>query len=486
MNESIKFNDSTVITPLVDDMQIWLNKANLGVRGAENLVKSQADQMVVTFSADDGAAEDISDLLPLFESKTFGGEYPNGVPLTLAIIAETYRAWTASELRDVQDRLGWEIACHSWSHTDYTSLTEAQMVTDIEDCLEQYASDGLIVQSMYYPFGGYNDLTREVCSRYFRSAFTVGAGTSNDLEPELGETAIRQFAIARFPLDNKTLAEAKTQIDDLVARGHGWCNFYMHPLTITMSMAELGELIDYVKAQDIPMLNTANALSRMGNLICIGEEIDPLDIDGLDIPDGPFTLLSSKGELLHERKPLVCNVEGIEGRDVDSPNTDFRALSQTVIQYKSGEVAGWPTSSGTLTTTRSRDTEAMDVQRWDSPTADHTYKRNWATTVWSAWIRTDAGAAINAQTVRDATVRDVLDDITVWEDEKVTYTSYTGAQASTGSWPHGAGVLIVNRMSNRVNGYQWQEWQEYNATTRHRRMWLNTGSWAVSWTQVDA
>jgi hypothetical protein len=254
----------------------------------------------------------------------------------------------------------------------------------------------------------------------------------------------------------------------------------MHPLTITMSMAELGELIDYVKAQDIPMLNTANALSRMGNLICIGEEIDPLDIDGLDIPDGPFTLLSSKGELLHERKPLVCNVEGIEGRDVDSPNTDFRAQSITVIQYNFAEGTGWPYyASGTLTTTRSNATAIVDVQTWEPQSNGNTYRRHWDTSDWSDWLQ--VGGTIRISN----TGKFEGDDITEWDDEHISYESYTGSEATTAGFPHGAGVLIVNRMSNRVDGYQWQEWQEHNATTRHRRMWVDPAGWG-SWTQVDA
>jgi peptidoglycan/xylan/chitin deacetylase (PgdA/CDA1 family) len=386
-------NVSTVVTPLVDNMQAWLDKVNTSVGIAESTVRSGRDSMVVTFSADDGRQDDIDELKPLFISK--------GVPLTLAIIANDYRAWDAAGLREMQDDYGWDISCHSWNHDRLGDLTEAQLVTNYEDCLNQFASDGIICQTVYYPFGDYGQppvspptekMVKEVTARYFRAGFGVGAGDATDIVNPI----LQQFQIRRFPLDTATLVQAKAHVDALVALGSGWCNFYMHSDTIGAGMGytDLGLLIDYVKAQtDVQITNTADGLNVLGNVINIGN-YDPDELTDPHYVVGAYGSYSNTTE--PAPSPYRILGRNPAGYDADDLISAWEDGTISVATYASGDLAasGYPWI-GTVVTHREAQGLGTDGIHWQElHRFDSTfrYKRVAVSdTAWDvSWTQVDA------------------------------------------------------------------------------------------------
>jgi peptidoglycan/xylan/chitin deacetylase (PgdA/CDA1 family) len=386
MNESTKFNDSTVITPLVDNMQAWLNKANQSIKTGESSVRDGTDQIAVIFSSDDGNALDITNLKPIFEAQ--------GVPLSLAIIADTYRGVTASELRDVQDNLGWEVTCHSWAHDNledlYDGSGEQAVADNLEACLAQYASDGLNVSTIYYPFGAYNDGVKEVASRYFRAGFTVGVGDATDVVAP----PLEQFRIRRYPLDDKTLIQAKAEIDVLVSAGNGILAMYMHSSSLSMSLGDLNDLITYVKSLNIPMLNTSDALDRLGNLINIGN-YDATQSD----PDPHFVVgadgsIRSTSILQSSTVNLGRNPTGFEATN-DVTTWKDAAISYQTYSVSEATAVGITLGQGTLITNRMARWGStgigMHFQDYQQNALTSRYRRIWnGVGDWSAWSQVDA------------------------------------------------------------------------------------------------
>lgn len=92
---------------------------------------------------------------------------------------------TIAQMKQMQD-IGWDIASHSWSHPDYTTLTEAQMLQETISMKHYLSKNGFASGARFfaYPYGAVNTLTLDTVAKYHLisrgvGSFGVTLGVSN-------------------------------------------------------------------------------------------------------------------------------------------------------------------------------------------------------------------------------------------------------------------------------------------------------------------
>jgi len=242
----------------------------------ENRIKYYPAQTVMTKTYmtiidDDARTEVLTKLKPLAIEK--------GIPITLAVpvIYETGIPLTESELLDLQNNLGWEMASHLYTHPNLRIMTNEQIRHEIIDSKDTLESWGLNVENVVYPFGsaegGANSAyIKELSSKYYNCGASVGGSVYN-------EKPVKSFNLSRYPLGSyfevrgevtqNTLALYKERLDEAIAN-NGWIIFMTHCSESTHDATQtqiLSDLIDYAITNDVSIVNLRDGYEQMGNCL---------------------------------------------------------------------------------------------------------------------------------------------------------------------------------------------------------------------------
>jgi len=231
--------------------------------GAAEAAKAYKPRVMVSFFADDGSAEDQTVFKPIMDAVS--------APGCLAIIANDYRGWTASQLRDAQ-AAGWEISCHGYDHSYLTTMTDAEIEQQFVAALAQFRADGLTTKTLTYPYGAHNADVRRITRGYFSAGIAIAMADYHVNKPPLS-----QYSILRNKLDGvRTLESMQAQIQEALDAGDGWVCFYGHPAQWDAGkIADVTALVNWAAAQDLDIVTPSVALERIGNHFDSGDFYDP-------------------------------------------------------------------------------------------------------------------------------------------------------------------------------------------------------------------
>ncbi len=125
---------------------------------------------MVSIVIDDGFSAAFTSVVPLLDQYHFPGVF--AVPVDHAVIARTMQRSTTSweEWLAITSR-GHEIAAHSISHVDLTTLTAAELEEELR--LPQIL---LQASTLVYPGGGFNDAVMRVTKKYYQAARSTTHG----------------------------------------------------------------------------------------------------------------------------------------------------------------------------------------------------------------------------------------------------------------------------------------------------------------------
>lgn len=216
---------------------------------------------LVTFLSDDGTAADLERLLPLFRQK--------GAVMTAAVASQNMTSndpyfATPEQVRALQGA-GWEIANHSRTHADLTTLTDSELETEIEGARRELEAQGLNVNNFVYPYGQQDERVRQVVCKNHRTAY-LDRGGDNSL-PMNTNYQIRRVALGSWtdPGQN-TLETYKAAVDAAQAKG-AWLVFMLHPGNREQHDAAqqeyLAQTIDYIQGRNIPIVTATEAVRRL-------------------------------------------------------------------------------------------------------------------------------------------------------------------------------------------------------------------------------
>ena len=131
------------------------------------------DSAKVTFTFDDGLTNHVTTAAPVLAKYGIKGvEY-----VTTSCIGskntcdadpdESYMTWT--QVKQLQNTYGWEIAAHSKNHVPMTTLSDSAKLKALQDSNAAFAAQGITVKNFATPEGDYNSRLLSYAARYYKS-----------------------------------------------------------------------------------------------------------------------------------------------------------------------------------------------------------------------------------------------------------------------------------------------------------------------------
>jgi peptidoglycan/xylan/chitin deacetylase (PgdA/CDA1 family)/PKD repeat protein len=167
-----------------------------------------------------------------------------------------YPYMNTSQLKDLYNS-GNEIASHSMTHPDFTSISDAQIVQECVGSKQLLESLGFVVTDFAYPYATCNAHTDSIVSQYYRS------GRAGYSPPYIIQLPVNQFNLPAF-FANDT-AEIENMVDQVYAT-KGWAIMLFHnvspngPGLNTVSTDSFGKFLDYLILKGVKTLTVNQAL----------------------------------------------------------------------------------------------------------------------------------------------------------------------------------------------------------------------------------
>ena len=134
--------------------------------------------LVVTF--DDGNVTDYTNLYPIMRDRGVKGT----LYITTGFVGSTETWMTWAQVKELHDA-GWDIQDHSRSHVDFKTMTDAELVTQMQDVNNSFVANGLpIPKHISYPFGSFDDRVINVIKKYRKTGRTTANYKINTYSPD--------------------------------------------------------------------------------------------------------------------------------------------------------------------------------------------------------------------------------------------------------------------------------------------------------------
>lgn len=234
----------------------------VNVQAVEVVPKVNAfPQGVVSFTFDDGSDSWLLRAAPILDKY--------GFPATAFVIADYVDDPGAGRighagLRELQDRHGWEIACHAMTHADHDAPRGLASLTADGVLVDMAAQRAWALAHGYngadftaYPQGYYSAETLDAARRVFASARTTIDYDGLETIPPQDPHRVRISPL----YDGVSLATIQARVDAAKASGE-WLIFYSHRVetdltgvqpAISASTSYLQSVVDYVAASGVPV-----------------------------------------------------------------------------------------------------------------------------------------------------------------------------------------------------------------------------------------
>ena len=251
-------NNGDILT--TDDSQVESNKTleNPKLQGQLKALPQTTSAGLVTFFFDDGPATDYTTIYPLFTTQN-----EVGAVCMVTDIADGGASLTYAQALEMQNN-GWEVCNHTKDHTHLTTLTEAQIVDEIEDSQARFVANGLNPVIIAYPYNASNALVRKMARKYFRAARAGGDVVNPD--------PLNTFMISSVECDDWTQLSTYESLVDRAHREGKWLCFYGHSAGYDAGeLTSLNTLIDYIQSVGIPIVTPSTALDLIDNYIETGD-----------------------------------------------------------------------------------------------------------------------------------------------------------------------------------------------------------------------
>ena len=206
---------------------------------------------LVTFVIDDGAQADYTIKKPIFDAHR---------AVAVAAIISTRRSLTDDQLREMQ-AAGWEIANHSRTHPDLTTLSLSQVESEIIGAKADLAARGFTTRLFVYPYGQSNALVHAIAIKHHVATAAIGRGLNGWPRRAGVDLGRYNFGTQYARPGRNTLSFYESQVDS-AGKGSQWLIFMVHQL-IGGDAQNLGDLLDYIHAQGIPIVTASEGLRQL-------------------------------------------------------------------------------------------------------------------------------------------------------------------------------------------------------------------------------
>jgi len=196
---------------------------------------------------------------------------------------------------------GNEIASHTVTHPDLTTLTPAQLTTEMQTSQTtlQTLLGANVVTDFAYPFGAYNGATIAEGQKYYASQRTVNAGFNT--KDNLDVTQLKMYEVE----SNITQAQVQGWINDAITQ-HAWLILCYHEIATTPAdptdalyttqPADFAAEMSYLKGTGVAVETVAQALAEAKAQIgTTPPAVKPGDVNGdglINIKDATLVSLN--------------------------------------------------------------------------------------------------------------------------------------------------------------------------------------------------
>ena len=222
---------------------------------------------VVTFTVDDGEADQCTRLKPILDRYLF--------PATAYIITHEITRWpgfylSLPQLQELQHASGWEIAAHATTvashNATFAGRTEDDLAAEFSAIKRWLLGNGFHGgDHLAWPLNAFDATALAVAGRYFVTArTTIGDGRFHNAlppEPHLHMTGVNLGL-------GLSLESAMINVDACVEAG-SWLVFVGHGLAdrsvdgSTWSDANFAALVDYVASKDVPVRTIGDVVATL-------------------------------------------------------------------------------------------------------------------------------------------------------------------------------------------------------------------------------
>jgi peptidoglycan/xylan/chitin deacetylase (PgdA/CDA1 family) len=242
----------------------WLEKQP-GIYDAcryECILGDKSPQALVSFTFDDGVAGQI--MRDMFDAQ---GEVGTCFVITRNSISES----TAATYLEYENA-GWEIGSHTKSHPDLSTLTEAEIETEVSGSKDLLEGIGLTIKNFAYPYGKDNAVVRKIVRKYYRSARDAVVPGGN-----INSYPLNTYGLESYMCDDYTLLSTYQSMVDQAESEGKWLIFYMHGGDNNKATT-ISSLIDYIRNKNIPIVTINEGLDLLGNPFAYKDTFDGISI----------------------------------------------------------------------------------------------------------------------------------------------------------------------------------------------------------------
>ncbi len=207
----------------------------------------------VTIMFDDGNVTDFTEAKPVLDQ--YGMKASTAISTGL-IGTTNYMTWT--QVKGLQSA-GWNINSHSINHVDLSTLSRAQLDTELIGSKNALAAQGITAKSIAYPFGGYNAEVIAATQAYYDSGRSFERG-DNPMGVFPHNVKVRQVT------NTTTVAEVNSWINE-AKNNKTWNVIVFHKIGTSAddqyftTLANFKAMIDVVAKSQVSLISYDQGIS---------------------------------------------------------------------------------------------------------------------------------------------------------------------------------------------------------------------------------
>jgi peptidoglycan/xylan/chitin deacetylase (PgdA/CDA1 family) len=212
---------------------------------------------MISFRFDDGTQSQYQYALPILRNAGFAGTDYLIINQLDSGSRRSYMDWDQAQL---MYQAGWEIGSHSKTHSDLTTLSDADLETELRDSKAAFDSHGIPVTSFVSPYGASNAHTVSHIAKYYQNHSSGNASNLNSYPFSDYNVTVHEI------LNTTSLATVQGWIGAAASSGK-WLVIIMHglvtanPATEEYTVQDFQSIVDYVKASNIPVVTISQGLT---------------------------------------------------------------------------------------------------------------------------------------------------------------------------------------------------------------------------------
>jgi peptidoglycan/xylan/chitin deacetylase (PgdA/CDA1 family) len=202
-------------------LTVWVNSIALSLKN---------DRPIVTFAFDDGYASDYTEARPVLDKYHF----PATSYIVGTMVGSSGRL-SVEQLKSLQDLNGWDIASHSYTHSNLTARVGTEIEEDLVLSKEFLERNGLYRGSAHfaYPHGEFdNEELRSLVQKHFDTARLAEGGT--ETLPPADPYRLRVMMVVNTTTPAQVSAEVQSAIE-----GGDWLILVFHRIVASSADQEI-------------------------------------------------------------------------------------------------------------------------------------------------------------------------------------------------------------------------------------------------------